>query len=454
MLLTTKINDDRGSIPAALLAAIVVAGLVTVLTTRTVAGERSVRFDESFNDAFHVAEVGTQQAVFQMNAGLTAGMAIGATTPPTTTTVDGADVTWEITRTKPNEYEVVSSGEVNGVARTLKQVITEEPVFFPGAFGDRLIGFNGTSTRVDSYNSACTTASTGTCGWGSDALYGTGNGSIGTNGDFDFSGNPEIRPSGAFLYDWADNPGAGMSATAPFGDRCNGASRCTPTYVSTIDEKLDFSSDAQMQFIQNALAGCTAAQQKGAWTIKNLTIAPFNGGSPVGMDPTEGGFRNYYCADSLNITGDLTLHSSATRDKPVVIFVRDYVSISGPQVKVNCGNCNKNINSPGEHKAQEPSKYIRPVAPALMIFVASQNPGGGAGGNDVFYKSGTLFGGVMYAPRAACGGNGNATIYGAIICGNMDNVGGWAFHYDDSLSGFGSGIFNVSVVSEEPGLNP
>ena len=72
-------GSEQGSMPMALLAAIVVAGIVTVLTARTVAGERATRFDRSFTESFHTADAGVQEAVFRLNAGVYENMAVGAT---------------------------------------------------------------------------------------------------------------------------------------------------------------------------------------------------------------------------------------------------------------------------------------------------------------------------------------------------------------------------------------
>lgn len=455
--------------PVALLAAIVVAGIVTVLTSRMIAGERAVRFDRSFTQSFHTADAGVQQAIFQLNAGAHASMAVGDSTAPTTTTFGDDTYTWTLTREGPRSWIVTSTGTQTDVSRTVQANITEQPLFFPGAFGDTLIAVNGTSTSVDSYNSGSCTTPAADCKWGTDDDFGTGNGSIATNGYFDFSGNPVLRPGSAFLYDWLDNPANGITASDPFGDRCDG-NPCTTTYVSTIDDALDYASDAKMRFVFDALdradadddnACDGAGQELGGKEFKAgrkpttpvPALAPYEADSTWTVtDPTDPGFVNYYCADSLQFLDDTELASSATVDHPVVIFVRDFVTI-GNRVTVACettsgGKCSQNQTSVPDLRASD----TRPGAARLQMYVAADERGGGKKGSNITYNADSVFAGVVYAPRSRCGSPGGASvdIFGAVICGSMDNVGNWNFHYDDALGTFGTNVFGVGYYTEEP----
>lgn len=51
--LNRAVRGEEGSMPAALLVAIVVAGIASVLTARTIAGEGATRFDRAFTESFH-----------------------------------------------------------------------------------------------------------------------------------------------------------------------------------------------------------------------------------------------------------------------------------------------------------------------------------------------------------------------------------------------------------------
>lgn len=463
-LLRPMARRQDGSLPVALLASIVVAGLAMVLTARMIAGEEQVRFDRAFTESFHAADAGVQQALFELNAGLHQDME--TTDPPVVsgeTTFGDDTYQWTIERDSERSWTVTSQGTQNGVSRTVTAVIEEQPLFFPGAFGDTLIAFNGSSTSVDSYNSGTCTTPAADCEWGSDDQFGTGNGSIATNGVFDFSGNPSLRPGSAFLYDWLDNPAENIVLPDdPFGDRCEG-NPCTTTYVSTIDKALEYSSDAQMQFIHSALDDCDGLnQEKGDWVFggkgkdknTNTLLEAYEADTSWAVtDPVDPGFENYYCADSLQFRSDTELADAVTTDEPVVIFVRDFVKVEN-QVIVGCettsgGDCSKNQTSVPELRTSD----TRPPAGRLQIYVAAEEGGGGKKGANITYEANSMFAGVVYGPRSRCGGPGGATvdIFGAIICGSMDNVGSWQFHYDDQLGTYGTSLFGVSYYTEEPG---
>jgi hypothetical protein len=455
---------EDGSLPLAMLATIVVAGLITVVIARTIAGERAVRFDRNFGESLQVADVGINRGLFALNEGREDMLPTAGT--PRIETVDGIDYEWWAEPSGAyREWQVTSEATANGVSRRVRATIEEVPLFFPGAFGDKLIALNGTSTDVDSYNSDPTcTAYTRECRWGSTTSdvyqqeFGTGNGSIGTNEDFDFSGNTTIRPGGAFLYDWEDNPGQGITVDDPFGDRCDG-NPCTTTYTSTVPEKLDFATSARMEFITRKFesgGGChnnSNPRQMGTWKLgaKNTTTsivsyATSRGRTPDGTEPTDPDFENYYCAHSLEILGHLRLADSVTVDNPVVIFVKDYLTVPNSGTLVGCHNADASVWCSGTAV-----RRVTPAASRLQIYVAGM-PHSGATAGDISMKSQTMFAGVVYAPLSRCGGGGGAgaDVYGAIICGTMDNVGNWDFHYDDALGANGAGQFNIAFWQEVP----
>jgi hypothetical protein len=458
-LLTVR---EEGSLPLAMLATIVVAGLITVVVNRTIAGERAVRFDRDFGESLQVADVGVNRGLFALNEGHEDRLPTSAA--PATEVVDGISYEWWAEPTgNQREWEVVSQATSNDVDRRVQALIEEVPLFFPGAFGDQLIALNGTSTDIDSYNSdpTCTTA-TRDCRWGStngdpyQQEFGTGNGSIGTNEDFDFAGNTSIRPGGAFLYDWEANPAQNMTASDPYGDRCDG-NPCTTEFVSSVDEKMDFASSGRMAFINDKFqssGGChnnSNPRQHQAWKLgaKNTTTvlqsyADSRGQAPGESDATDPDFSNYYCAHSLEILGHLRLADTVTPENPVVIFVKDFVKIPNSGSLVGCHNADASVWCSGTDP-----RRVTPAAARLQIYVGGI-PHGNATAGDVSLKSQVMFAGVMYAPLSRCGGDGNAgaDVYGAMMCGTMDNVGNWDFHYDDALGVNGSGQFNVAFWQE------
>lgn len=452
---------EGGSMPLALLAVIIVAGLVTVLFARTGSSQRNVRFDRDFTEALHAADGGLQEVYHQLNTGRYDADAIN-TTRTGTGSVDGIPYSWEAEKTSHRAWEVRSTGTAPDADRTVVATVQERPRFFPGGFGDNLVALNGTSSWVDSYNSTSTTcptaAGTPEC-WGGSLdkkvnPHGTGNGSLGTNNTFDFSGNTSVKT--VFLYDWENNPGQNTTATDPGGDRCNGESSGSPCIdpdaVRLVDPRLDYASDEEMQFIFDKLDTSDCASQssprwQGDWKLGDKKgppqmLAPFStsGGDNQGA-PWEASHDNFYCANSLEIFGDVELDSSATLDEPVVIYVKDYVKVSNNGTKVNCVGCDR--NNPRGTSASDPTL---PKSQRLYIFTASDPT---KGGGDVILQQQSMYAGILWAPRARCDGSGGGVhVYGNLICGSIDNVGNWEFHFDDALARFGTGVFDVALWTE------
>jgi hypothetical protein len=454
-------SSERGSMPLALLASIVVAGLVSVLVASVMRSEQTVRFDRSFTNVVQVADAGVHDAVHQLNNQLLL-VDIGDTAGPYATTLNDEVANWQIERLSEREFEITSQGtSADGVSRTVIARVEQQSLFFPGAFGDRLVAMNGTSTQIDSYESRTANCAGNTdpdkC-WGYGTLaedFGTGKGALGTNNDFDFSGNVKVLR--AILYDWLENPATPSTVTAanPGGDRCKG-NPCTAEVLGFEDEKLDYGSDAQMAFIDDKFEACDGvnaagvSREQGKWLLgdskNNAPAAVLKPYSTADADnegsPADPGWGNYYCADSLQIIGDVVLED-ASREKPVVIFLRDSYSQAG-HTYVNCPGCPANMN---QHWRQ-----VRPVAGALQIYVSTEAPSKGA---NVMIDQHATFAGVVYSPRATCGSSGNAGahIYGSMICRDIDNVGNWRFHFDTALADYGRGRYAIASWREEPGVS-
>ncbi|CAN5322845.1 hypothetical protein BH20ACT9_BH20ACT9_19610 [soil metagenome] len=435
------LSAEGGSIPMAMLAAIAVAGLIVVIAGATLAGQRATRFDQSFSEDIHGADAGVQDALYRLNAGyFDPGVPVdsipeGGTYPTTPGeredgTIDDTTYAWYAERTGPRDWRIESVGTLGGVERTVVAEIEERARFAPGAFSDSTLALSGTSSGVDSYTSGACAAGTGTepsCHWYPDTDgFGTGNGAIGSNDVVEVSGNTRVKR--IVLYDWDDNPGGGVTETDPGGDRCNGESAgspcITPGVVQTVGYELDYGSEADTAFITDRLDECAAeGRLQGETTLKA-------GDLDVEQD--------FYCYEGAAFEGDFPLPVWASATNPVVIYVRDYVSVLDPGARVNCVGCDKN-NPHG----------IAPVSGALQIYSAGDFATQGA---NVGIKSQSMFAGVIYAPRSRCGsesGGAGVHVYGSMTCGLMDNVGNWEFHFDDALSSYGTDAYNVAYWTEE-----
>ncbi len=63
---------------------------------------------------------------------------------------------------------------------------------------------------------------------------------------------------------------------------------------------------------------------------------------------------------------------------------------------------------------------------------------GMAGNTNVVLSGGTAFTGLIYAPRARLNVSGYSVICGATVTDSVSASLGFAFHYDESLAGFGA----------------
>lgn len=441
-----RLSAEGGSIPMAMLAAIAVAGLVVVIAGATLAGQRATRFDQSFSEDIHGADAGVQDALYRLNSGYfqvqptvvsVESVAEGQTYPaddPATAeqervvrTIDDTTYAWYAERTGPREWRVESVGTLGGVERTVVAEIEERAVFAPGAFSDSTLALSGTSSKVDSYSStSCTPFPT--CHWAPDTDgFGTGNGAIGSNDVVEVSGNTKTKH--IVLYDWDDNPGAGVTEADPGGDRCNGESAGSPCIapgvVRTVGYELDVASEEDTAFISDKLDECAAeGRLQGETTLK---------AGDLDLDE-----RDFYCYQGVAFEGDFPLPGWASATNPVVIYVRDYVSVLDSGARVNCAGCDKN-NPHGS----------APVSGALQIYSAGDFATQGA---NVSIKSQSMFAGAIYAPRSRCGSasaNAGVHVYGSMTCGLMENVGNWEFHFDEALASYGTDAYNVAFWTEQ-----
>lgn len=488
---TVTATDERGSLPLALLVVIVVAGLASVLIARVVVGERTVRFDNTFTRELHTADAGVAEALFRISedVGSIRQTSIGAS-EPLSGAVNGQEFNALVERIGSREWRITSVSREAGAAagsgpeRTVVAEIIEEPLFYPGAFGDSLIQLNG-ANRVDSYHSkqpdssgVCTVPAE-RCRWGTDPIFGTENGSLGTNGEFDFQGGGAgdvVRPGGAFLYDWAENPGQGIDTNPPFGDRCDGLP-CTVEYVSTVLAPLEYDTPEKMAFIDEKFAdggGCfdvtgdrfdipsstlegetTVVRGPGTGSNTTSTLTSYASmkgwADPGPTHPMDPAFQNYFCATSLQFYDDVNLQADVDSDNPVVIFVRNSVSQGSPNKRVACiapdgAECHSDPDLSGDTTADPP----RPVADWLQVYVAGL-PTTTSSGSDVSFRAGGRVAGVFYAPRSVCGspGSGGLDVYGIVMCRSMQNVGNWKFHFDDNLGDRGTASFVIGSWNEE-----
>ncbi len=221
----------------------------------------------------------------------------------------------------------------------------------------------------------------------------TGNGDAGSNGSIVFNGNASA--DGVTLYDYLTNAS---------GTRCSG----TPcANLTTVGPKLDISSSGATAFISNAVAACQSAGPLTAW------VASQNGGV---LTP------GTHCYSSMAFDIDTT--NLGTDLSPTIIYVTGSVSVE----KMT------NVNIPASPAVPDPQ--------ALQIYAL---------GSSVAIGNHSAVGAAIWAPHAACGGNpsnAQANVWGSLVCSDISNQGGWSFHYDDALTGIGTGQWTQNHYAE------
>ncbi len=385
-----QLHDDRGSLPLAMLAAIIVTGLVVVMVSATLTGTRATRFDRSYTTVIQAADAGIQEASHRIARG-----SLDPASPTDSGAIGNATYTWTATNVSPVEWRVTSTGTMaDGTDRTVEATVKDEPRFFLAAFADRGLTFAG-GNGADSYNSS--------------AWY-TGNGIVGGNEDIRLNG-ASTTVDGVALYNWDAYPDLNRCQHTG-GSGCDDV-RNTPEAIAPsarIGPRMEVGDQLDTAFIDEQLAACGTPLSSWTASVDGAILGP-----PYTAE--------VFCVQDLIIDIDTTVIA------PVRIYVAGNVSISNGR-SVNClVGCTAGASAP------DPSD--------LQIY----SSGGGVEiGNHAKIAA------AIYAPESDCKGNpssAQAEIFGSLICGTISNQGGWQFHFNDELLSHGKGQFAVQDWREE-----
>lgn len=399
-------SNDRGSIPAVLLTSIIVAGLVVVLVAAVLVNQRTARFDRSFTTVVQEADEYVQEAANNIirsswdpsrtDAPGTTYTIPGATTCPA---VADGDVCLTATKVSSVRYEVeataaeqTSAGEV--ATRTVAANVIDLPRFFLAAFADTEITLRGGNNATS---------------YGSGVWY-TGNGIIASNEDIVLNGS-STGVDGVYLYNWDNYPDYGR-CTHSGGSDCDDVLADPPVDPSArFGPRLEVGgSRLGTAFIDEALAGCGTP-------LSSYTSS--TDGSTLNGDTFP------RCVDNLTFDTDIAIVNG-----PIEVYVAGQLSI-GNDVDINCpsGGCVTGGSDPDSTQ--------------LRIY---------SDGGDVSLGNHSAIAAGIYAPESDCAGNpsnAQGAIYGSMICGTIDNQGGWQFNYDDDLLQIGSNTWVLDDYREE-----
>jgi hypothetical protein len=378
-------RSDDGSIFLALLASIVIGGLIVTLVSTTISGQGKVRRDRDFQLAINGADAGVNQAltvISQLPAG-SSTTALDSAGLPVAAARTAGDVDYDWTATKDTiiSWRIRAVGERNGTQRTVEALAMRDPTFFLAAFAD--VGFTMKGgNQVRSYSAT---------------QIDTGNGAVGSNGEIRSIG------SGSSYVDLIMLMGGSAS--------CEG-NVCTERPIVGFNNAFDL--EAIAQGIRDAMDDTC----DGVFTAYNAGTGP----------PLQGGTT--YCFSSVTVPshGNIPM-TNVTGDNPVIILMTGEFK-TGNQSQVNCpaGGCSMS-NFPDARSLQ-----VYSLGPTVAL------------GNQ------SAIVGAFAAPYASCVGNPSAAqadVYGAMICNDLTNQGGWNFYFDDRLLNLGSGEYDIVEWREE-----
>lgn len=406
------LRREDGSLPLAILAVIALTGLVTVVTSSVVTGQRQTRFDANFEQALQTAEVGLDRmAHLVMNHHVNqfspaADMSISDSGPV------GGSYDVQAAFDAEGTWVLTSTGTApDGTTRTVELVLEPESLFQLAAFGKFFIDFNG-GNAADSYRSGDFTASgfvqsstgayicqTGGAGRMTDTgsgfsdvvmCYPTGKGIVATNGELELKGN-------AFdAADAAEVHFARERVTDPLDDAtgfCSMSSwRCDDPKVSYFRDELTLDPDP----------------------VVIPDYLPSYGRFP--QDFTHDGASNVLPAGELLFT-DVTLDENTvvqgTPDDPTIVYMTGQLTV------------------PNHHAVNfetAPDGYPQP-RPSPGFFIFSNSDGGEA----LSFGNHASVAAAIYAPNAGFSGGAQGNVYGSLIAGSINNNGGWNFHWDEAL---------------------
>lgn len=148
-------SDQRGSIPLAILASIVIGGVIVALYAVTMSGVRSSGRDRDLAAAIQVADAGLQEAFIALQ-----GVEDSSERPACDTDADdactgslrdGSTYRWEYEVLGLRLWRVTSVGQHNGEVRAVRSQIGERPLFGAAIVTDDRFTYNGGGTGTDPF---------------------------------------------------------------------------------------------------------------------------------------------------------------------------------------------------------------------------------------------------------------------------------------------------------------
>lgn len=400
-----RLGEERGSLPLALLAMLIVGSVISVTTATVITGQQQSRFDQGFEQSLPIAEVGLDRMVSLVESRAMTESFTMPSTPAGGGTYAGqavrSDGTWAITST---------GTAADGTQRMVQATVANASVFDQAAFG--LHGANlGGGNRADSYRSGTWSGPIFTrlenLGLVCDArdrpdpLSGdricparaTGNGVISTNGVLKLNGTATFGAVDGAEIHYASEVVADPLPGAT--GRCDGPLTCDG-YNQPRDATLPVADgNRKLEYFRERVDPPPV-------TLPSSPVGEFDGANKT-LGPGTYVFTNATLYSTTTFTG--------TPENPVVIYLTGTLRVSKQQ----------DINFDIMNAVFGP----RP-SPSLLIFSATA-------GTAFDLSNQVRISAALYGPNGSFAGGAQSQLFGAVVANSINNNGGWKFHYDEAL---------------------
>ena len=427
-------RTEDGSVLLVMLVGFIATGLVVALLFATQSNLKLSRRNGDSSNALQLADAGVNDAV--RAAGSAAGVSLG----PINVTVPGAGTYTYSGQRDPNSpdlpvWHLLAYGtDTSGVQRKVRADALAEPLFTNALYATSNL-FVAAGGTVDSFQDGSSQANMctglGTIGTNDAAHLTFGNhGSVG-NCQNSLSGNWPYPVDGCVSY--ATPPPDPVLATSqngwcppPPNDKTATPAFIPPSVTMPLNPTINDNGqngNPSSYTCSNTLAGGTVIE------ANSIIIAP-----GCAIDTSSPGPITFYT------TGSVTVGNGSGNNGNV-----------GPVNPPPSGSGPCNTVYTGKDSYNNSASYYCPGYASLFRVYSS--------GPSVTFGNHSLFWGVIVAPNAAlavnsgqgnCAGNPQAQQWGATIVGAGSSCAQLSIHYDQSLSTFESGQYQIANWREEP----
>jgi len=399
-----RLGEERGSLPLALLAMLIVGSVISVTTATVITGQQQTRFDQGFEQSLPIAEVGLDRMV-----SLVASRAITESFTLPSTPAAGGTYAGQAVRNATTWTITTTGTAANGTQRTIQATVANVSVFDKAAFGHNFANLGG-GNRADSYTSG--TWSGGTFSRLAnlllvcnalglpDPLLGdricparaTRKGIISTNGWLKLNGGTFDAIDGAEIHyasEIVPNPLPGATG------RCDGPLTCAG-YSQPRDATLPLADgNRKLEYFRARVDPPPVA-------LPSSPVGSFDGANKT-LGPGTYVFTNATLYSTTTFTG--------TPENPVVIYLTGTLKV----------NAHEDINFDILNEVLGP----RPSS-SLLIFSATA-------GTAFDFANYVRISAALYGPNGSFAGGAQGQVFGSLAANSIDNNGGWKFHYDEAL---------------------